>query len=81
MTSKGQQDKFTFILRRECTICFLLKVLIFIVEYAASPNIEAVQKSVLEKADKQIRVGIFRTDIDSIWAELYEKVHRPSMNS
>jgi hypothetical protein len=27
----------------------------------------------LEKADKQIRVGITRTDIDSIWAELYEK--------
>jgi 5-methyltetrahydropteroyltriglutamate--homocysteine methyltransferase len=43
-------------------------------EYAASPkNIEAVPKSVLEKADKQIRVGIARTDIDSIWAELYEK--------
>jgi methionine synthase II (cobalamin-independent) len=43
-------------------------------EYAASPkNIEAVPKSMLEKADKQIRVGITRTDIDSIWAELYEK--------
>ncbi|MGE5532791.1 MAG: hypothetical protein ACM3UN_00420 [Bacillota bacterium] len=43
-------------------------------EYAASPrNIDAVPKSVLEKADKQIRVGIARTDIDSIWAELYEK--------
>ena len=27
----------------------------------------------LEKADKQIRVGVTRTDIDSIWAELYEK--------
>ena len=24
----------------------------------------------LEKADKQIRVGISRTDIDAIWAEL-----------
>jgi 5-methyltetrahydropteroyltriglutamate--homocysteine methyltransferase len=43
-------------------------------EYAASPkNIEAVPKSVLDKADKQIRVGIARTDIDGIWAELYEK--------
>jgi 5-methyltetrahydropteroyltriglutamate--homocysteine methyltransferase len=43
-------------------------------EYAASPkNIDDVPKSVLEKADKQIRVGIARTDIDSIWAELYEK--------
>jgi 5-methyltetrahydropteroyltriglutamate--homocysteine methyltransferase len=43
-------------------------------EYAASPkNIDAVEKSTLEKADKQIRVGVARTDIDSIWAELYEK--------
>ncbi len=49
-------------------------------EYAASPsNIEAVPKSMLEKADKQIRVGISRTDIDSILAELYEKgVAKPS---
>jgi 5-methyltetrahydropteroyltriglutamate--homocysteine methyltransferase len=43
-------------------------------EYAASPkNIEAVSKKMLEEADKQIRVGISRTDIDSIMAELYEK--------
>lgn len=43
-------------------------------EFAASPkNIEAVPKNILEKADKQIRVGISRTDIDSILAELYEK--------
>ena len=49
-------------------------------EYAASPkNIEAVPKSILEKADKQIRVGISRTDIDTIWAELYEKgITKPS---
>ena len=49
-------------------------------EYAASPkNIDAIPKSVLEKADKQIRVGIARTDIDSIWAELYEKgITQPS---
>jgi 5-methyltetrahydropteroyltriglutamate--homocysteine methyltransferase len=49
-------------------------------EYAASPhNIEAVPKSMLEKADKQIRVGIARTDIDSILAELYEKgIAKPS---
>lgn len=49
-------------------------------EYGASPkNIEAVPKSMLEKADKQIRVGITRTDIDTIWAELYEKgVTKPS---
>jgi 5-methyltetrahydropteroyltriglutamate--homocysteine methyltransferase len=43
-------------------------------EYAASPkNIEAVSKKMLEEADKHIRVGISRTDIDSITAELYEK--------
>ena len=43
-------------------------------EYAACPkNIEAVSKRMLERADKQIRVGISRTDIDSITAELYEK--------
>ena len=43
-------------------------------EYAASPkNIDAVSKGMLEQADKQIRVGIARTDIDAIWAELYEK--------
>jgi 5-methyltetrahydropteroyltriglutamate--homocysteine methyltransferase len=49
-------------------------------EYAASPkNIEEVSKSMLDSADKQIRVGIARTDIDSIWAELYEKgVTQPS---
>jgi 5-methyltetrahydropteroyltriglutamate--homocysteine methyltransferase len=49
-------------------------------EYAASPgNIEAVPRNMLEKADKQIRVGIARTDIDSILAELYEKgVTKPS---
>ena len=49
-------------------------------EYAGSPsNIQAVPKSMMEKADKQIRVGIARTDIDSILAELYEKgVSKPS---
>ena len=49
-------------------------------EYAASPkNIEEVSKTMLDRADKQIRVGITRTDIDSIWAELYEKgITQPS---
>ncbi|MDR0373225.1 MAG: hypothetical protein LBI79_06690 [Nitrososphaerota archaeon] len=43
-------------------------------EYGGSPNhINEVSKNVLDKADKQIRVGITRTDIDTIWAELYEK--------
>jgi 5-methyltetrahydropteroyltriglutamate--homocysteine methyltransferase len=43
-------------------------------EYAASPkNIEAIPRGILDKADKQIRVGIARTDVDTIWAELYEK--------
>ena len=36
-------------------------------------TLKSVPKSMLEQADKQIRVGIARTDIDSIWAELYEK--------
>ena len=50
----------------------VLDVLSF--EYAASPkNIESVPKSILDHADKQIRVGVARTDIDSIFAELYEK--------
>lgn len=44
------------------------------IEYAASPkNLECVSKSMLEKTDKQIRVGISRTDIDTIVAELHEK--------
>jgi 5-methyltetrahydropteroyltriglutamate--homocysteine methyltransferase len=43
-------------------------------EYAASPrNIESPSRKMLEKADKQIRVGVSRTDIDSITAELYDK--------
>jgi len=43
-------------------------------EYAASPkNIEWVLKSSLDRADKQIRVGISRTDINSILAELHDK--------
>jgi 5-methyltetrahydropteroyltriglutamate--homocysteine methyltransferase len=43
-------------------------------EYAASPkNIEVVSRKMLEKANKQIRVGISRTDIDSIMAELCER--------
>ncbi|MCL4430009.1 MAG: hypothetical protein M1167_04575 [Chloroflexi bacterium] len=49
-------------------------------EYAASPkNIESVPKGMIERADKRIRVGVSRTDIDSIFAELYEKgITKPS---
>lgn len=44
------------------------------IEYAASPkNIDAVSKQLLEAYDKQIRVGISRTDVNAIIAELYEK--------
>jgi 5-methyltetrahydropteroyltriglutamate--homocysteine methyltransferase len=43
-------------------------------EYAASPkNIEGLSRTMLEKADKRVRVGVSRTDIDSIMAELYER--------
>jgi 5-methyltetrahydropteroyltriglutamate--homocysteine methyltransferase len=43
-------------------------------EYAASPkNIEGVSRKMLEDADKQIRVGVSRTDVDSIMAELYNR--------
>lgn len=50
-------------------------------EYAASPrNIEVVSKKLLEKSDKSIRVGIARTDIDAIFAELYERgITKPSL--
>ncbi|MDR2203396.1 MAG: hypothetical protein LBE76_03680 [Nitrososphaerota archaeon] len=49
-------------------------------EYAASPkNIIDVSKNMLEEADKQIRVGIARTDIDAIWAEVCETgIEKPS---
>ncbi len=43
-------------------------------EYAASPkNIEGISKRSLDETDKRIRVGISRTDIDSITAELSDK--------
>ena len=43
-------------------------------EGAASPrNVDAVSKRMLDEADKQIRVGVSRTDIDSLLAELSEK--------
>jgi 5-methyltetrahydropteroyltriglutamate--homocysteine methyltransferase len=43
-------------------------------EYAGSPkNIESVSQKMLEDAYKQIRVGVSRTDIGSIMAELNDK--------
>ena len=43
-------------------------------EYGASPkNIESVSRKMLEEADKQIRVGVARTDIGSIIAEFNDK--------
>ncbi len=43
-------------------------------EFAASPrNIESVTKRMLDAADKWIRVGISRTDVDSIVAELLDR--------
>jgi len=43
-------------------------------EYAAShKNIESLSKRMLEEADKHVRIGISRTDINSILAELHDK--------
>ena len=43
-------------------------------EYAASPkNIEGISRAMLERADKQIRVGVTRTDIDTIISELNDQ--------
>ena len=49
-------------------------------EFAASPkNIEPVSRRLLEEADKQIRVGVSRTDIDAILAELHDNgIAKPS---
>ncbi len=50
-------------------------------EFGASPkNIEGLSKKMFDKADKQVRVGITRTDIDSITAELSDKgVSKPTI--
>lgn len=49
-------------------------------EYASSPkNIELVSKRDLDAHDKFIRVGIARTDIDSIIAEFLEKGVEPNI--
>lgn len=43
-------------------------------EYAASPkNIENISNKMLDAADKQVRIGVSRTDIDTIFAELHER--------
>jgi 5-methyltetrahydropteroyltriglutamate--homocysteine methyltransferase len=43
-------------------------------EYASSPkNLERISKEMLNRADKQVRIGISRTDIDSILAELHDR--------
>jgi len=49
-------------------------------EYASSPkNLERISKEMLDKADKQVRIGISRTDIDSILAEHHDRgVARPA---
>lgn len=50
------------------------------IEYAATPkNIDSLSKSMLEKNDKQVRVGVARTDINSIVSELYDRgITKPS---
>jgi 5-methyltetrahydropteroyltriglutamate--homocysteine methyltransferase len=51
-------------------------------EYAASPrNLEVLSKNALDRADKHARIGVARTDIDSIMAELNEKgITKPDGN-
>ncbi|HVP16861.1 MAG TPA: hypothetical protein VMT42_05815 [candidate division Zixibacteria bacterium] len=50
------------------------------IEYAATPkNIDSVSKGMLDQADKRVRVGVSRTDINSIVAELYDRgITKPS---
>jgi 5-methyltetrahydropteroyltriglutamate--homocysteine methyltransferase len=46
---------------------------------ASARNVDAVSKKMLDEADKQIRVGVSRTDIDSLLAELSDKgVSKPT---
>ena len=48
-------------------------------EYGASPkNIEGVSKKVLDQADKNIRIGISRTDIDTFMADGWKQNRTPT---
>ena len=49
-------------------------------EYAASPkNIEGISKRMLDETDKNIRVGVARTDIDSMIAEIVDQgIQKPT---
>ncbi len=61
--------------------CLLVKNIdVVSFEGAASPrNVEAVSKKMMDEADKQIRVGVSRTDIDAILADLNDRgVSKPS---
>jgi 5-methyltetrahydropteroyltriglutamate--homocysteine methyltransferase len=62
-------------------ILFVKNLNVLSFEFAASPrNIESLSRNMLEKADKQIRVGVSRTDINSITSELYDKgITQPSI--
>ncbi|MFW6111167.1 MAG: hypothetical protein ACOC6H_03935 [Thermoproteota archaeon] len=53
---------------------------VFSLEYAASPrNIRMVSKRDLEEADKRVRVGVSRTDIHSLTAELHDQgIYHPT---
>ena len=50
------------------------------IEYAGTPkNLDSVSKSMLEQNNKQVRVGVTRTDINSIVSELYDRgITKPS---
>jgi 5-methyltetrahydropteroyltriglutamate--homocysteine methyltransferase len=66
---------------RIAEILFVKNLNVLSFEFAASPrNIESLSRNMLEKADKQIRVGVSRTDINSITSELYDRgITQPSI--
>jgi 5-methyltetrahydropteroyltriglutamate--homocysteine methyltransferase len=51
-------------------------------EFGASPkNLDCLSKKKLNEADKYVRVGVTRTDVDSIRAELYDRgIEKPAVD-
>ena len=51
-------------------------------EFAASPkNLDGLSKKALDEADKYVRVGVARTDVDSMRAELFDRgIAKPTVD-